>query len=218
MIENELLSPLLLPLPKHKISDQEWCAIVEASGLPDHARALVEEAIALYRLAEKIGQSGSSHQVRQLLRDTADSASKLQQQLLSIRRNRSASHVLARSLNDSSDLLNAQRDLKKELTSAAGDLSILSDRLEGSAKLVAPAKRGAHLKSLPIALSVARLSNIWELIKGVPITRSRKGTINARNFIEATLRIANPNIATFSVDEAMKRLIKTKEITKKLGC
>jgi hypothetical protein len=73
---------LLFPRPNHKVSDQDWFTIVAASELPDRTRLLVEEAIALYRLAKAIGSSGSSHQVRQLLTDAADSASKLQQRLL----------------------------------------------------------------------------------------------------------------------------------------
>ena len=195
----------LLPLQPYEMSEAQWSEIVTASAIPEQARPLIGRAISFYKLASPVA---SPHVTRRLLLNTAKLMSELCQRLQLIERNPLALLVLAQMIKGELAPPEANRRVKRKLSLANRQLRISTDWVAGSADRVAMAKPGAHRESVTTSLFISILGKIWEQFKDGPISRSNKGEINSRRFIEAVFGVADPNIGKSSIDESMKRVIR----------
>jgi hypothetical protein len=197
----------LLPLQPCEMSEAQWSKIVTASAMPEQARHLVGRAIAFYKQASPVA---SPHETRRLLLNTAKLMSELCQRLQLIERNPLALLVLAQMIKGELAPPEANRRVKRKLSLANRQLRISTDWVAGSADRVAMAKPGAHRGSVTTSLFILVLEKIWEQFKGAPISRSSKGKNNSRQFIEAVFGVADPTVGKSSIDESMKRVIRSR--------
>lgn len=203
----------LLPIVSIQLSEDQWHIIAHHSGLPPEARSYIGRAIAMYRVFEKARhQSGTAAATRAALKDAHMCALDLHRQITKLSNNPRALVALTLALVPKNEFANA---MNKRAASLRAQKAIAE--IEGSAhwlgaaqKRVAKSKPGAREKALQLQFFVTVLDKILMQFTGQGIDRSSKGTTTKREYVSAACKIADPTIRPSSIEEAMKRQIKSR--------
>jgi hypothetical protein len=103
-----------------------------------------------------------------------------------------------------------ERAAKLRAQKALAEIEEISQWLDAAQKRVAKSRPGAREKALQLQFLVTLLDKILMQFVGKGIDRSSKGPTTRREYISAVCRIADPTIRPSSIEEAMKRQIKSR--------
>lgn len=201
-----------LPLVPVSLTDEQWDDVVRSSNLPPEARPLVGRAIAMYRAMEGTRSASGSASTRALLEDLSRHASQLHELMTTVLNNPRAILALTLALYPRQDFGRSmgKKLVDKNIRKKIADIERLANWFSTAVMRVAKGGPGARQRAFQIQMLIIALDKILEQFKKQRINRSGKGTATSRDYITAVCAIADQTIGSSSIEEAMKRLIKTR--------
>jgi len=201
----------LLPAPV-TISDTEWSEIAQLTAFPAEARGHLEWAITRYRASTTtVRPDFTAKATRSALTDLYRRLNQLQEDLETLRVNPRALVALTLAHGSGDAFLQAMNDQtsNSRLAAAKSQIACLADWFATAEKNIAKGPAGARANAMCIQFLIRNLDEIHQRFRGTAITRSTKGPRTSRDFIITACRIADPAIGPGSIDDAMKRQIKS---------
>lgn len=198
----------------YNMSDDEWRNLCQIILLPDAARDRIQQAIRRYkRSAGLVFDPAASRSDMAGAQSALKKARKLIEKL---RNDRLACFVISRNIEAFS--APSPGDASKiYLSKFIESLDTITSVLEKSAPQIMGAKPGAHIKSILVSMLVSELNTAMIDHLGRPITRSGKKTDRSKQYVEAVCKLADAKIRPYSIDEAMKRVIRTRRTIRMPG-
>jgi hypothetical protein len=204
---------LLLPLIPIQLSEDQWHAIVRPSGLPSEARPYIGRAIAMYQVFDTTRRrSQTAAETRAALDDAQRHALSLHRRMTELLNNPRALIALTLALDPPREFTSVmgERTAQIRTTKAIAEIASFAQWFATAQQRVAKSRPGAREKAMQLQLFVTVLDQILMQFTGNAIDRSSKGPTTRREYISAVCRIADPTIRPSSIEEAMKRQIKSR--------
>lgn len=197
----------ILPNKPFLLTDKQWKMVVVHSGLPSEARPLVGRAIAMYHIGNHARRQGNPAKTRAELAALGKRTLDLRKSLAKLLDNPRAHVALTLGNNSPQEFAGAMRDklAHRRIENAMTELDGLGRWLSVALNRVAKGKPGAKEKALLVQLFVAALDYVLQRFTGRAISRSYKN-----NFVQQVCRIADPEIGRGTIDDAIKRLRKSR--------
>jgi hypothetical protein len=188
--------------PRLRLTAEQWDEISKVSGIPntiDEARKSIEIAIGLFRQFQAKSQLPAA-KLRKEFRALAEMASNLDKRFSDlVDNNREAYTALVGDL--SAEAQRPMQDKRRRLSQISNVLLGLPKWFSIAASRVKGDKRGP--KSENVYSLVGHLDGIRAQFTGKKITRSYKDP-NSVKYIKCVCKIADPNIESGTIDQAMK--------------
>jgi hypothetical protein len=196
------------------LSDEQWVEIVTHSNLPDKARESVEKVIAGYRhIQMRIDSRKPPADLRDELELLRRDTEALLTRLATCLADPDAFFALAFRQSSRTGSPPGAGPVSQgvawdRLSSALHQLRRLADWLAAARDQVRPGKPGTNARqSEPAYVLAEGLNGILEQWTGKTLTRSSKRQDTTR-FVEAVCRVADPEIGSGTIAQAIKRQIK----------
>lgn len=196
------------------LTDEQWIEIVSHSKLPDEARPSVEGVIAHYRrMQARIGTRKTPSDLREELEALRKNTESLLTRFGTFLTDPDAFFALAFRQSSPTGWPQGAGPVSQavawdQLSSAGHQLRRLADWLAVARDCVRPGKPGTNARQSEPAYVLAELLNeTLERWTGKTLTRSSKKP-DTTKFVEAVCKIADPDIGSGTIEEAIKRQIK----------